>query len=81
MASTSPSTVAFEKNKVLPAPHPQKDTTDDSEVVRILRIERNLGGGAAWKVVTGGVVGNANDGDGPSSWYIRPHILQHASCL
>src|SRR5262245_13251142 len=81
MASTAASTVAFGKNKVLPAPHTQKDATDDSKVVRILRIDRHLSGGAAWKVVAGGVVGNADDGDGPSSWYIRPHILQRTSCL
>src|SRR5262249_15122885 len=81
MASTAPSTVAFEKNKVLPAPHPQKDATDDCEVVRILRIDRHLGGRTAWKVIVGGVVGNADDGDGPSSWYVCPHILQRASCL
>src|SRR5215470_4197036 len=81
MASTSPSTVAFKKYVVLPASHPQEDAADDSKVVRIFRVERHLCRRAAWKVVAGEVFRNVDKGDGPSSWYVRPHILQHASCL
>ena len=73
MASTSPSTVAFKKHVVLPASHPQEDAADDSKVVRIFRVDRHLSRRAAWKVVAGGVVRNIDDGDGPSSWYVRPH--------
>ena len=61
MASASPSTVAFKKYVILPAPHPQEDAADDSKVVRILRVERHLSRRAAWKVVAGGVVRNVDD--------------------
>src|SRR5262245_50367380 len=69
------------KNKVLPAPHAQRDAPDDGEVVGTRRVDRYLGCRAARQAIGRGVVVDVDDGDRPAVHDARAHILKGAGRL
>jgi len=61
---TPTSSVAFEEDIILPAPHPQKDAPDDGEMVHERRVNRDLGRGAPRKVVARCILIDVDYGNG-----------------
>src|SRR5262249_14467970 len=57
--------VSFEEDIVLPAAHTQQDFAYERDMVPILGIDRDLGGGAERDLIAGDVVGDVDDGQGP----------------
>src|SRR2546427_8025667 len=54
---------------VLPAPHPQKDAPHNRDVVKVMRVERDLGRRAGRDLVGGQIVNDIDYGHGATSRY------------
>jgi hypothetical protein len=77
----SASTVTFQEHKILPAPHAQKNLPDESEMMRIGRVDGDLGRSAARDVVAGRILFNIDRRNRPPAGYCRSHVLQRARGL
>ena len=66
----------LEEQEVLPTPHAQQDATNDGEVVRMFRVDSDLGRRAAGNVVGRRILVDVDQRDGSATRWALSHVLE-----